>query len=254
MLEAFLNSALLIAVCMTLLFVVAAVIKNNSIVDIFWGLGFVIIAIFSISFSGDFTAKKILASSLVLIWGLRLSAHIFFRNIGKGEDFRYKAWREQWKNFYVRSFFQVFVLQGIMMLIIASPVTLVNSSASDEIGFLDILAVLVFASGFIFETVGDAQLTRFRTDPANKGKIITTGLWKYTRHPNYFGEALLWWGIWLFAASEINGLLTLISPVVITLLLRFVSGVPLLEKKYEGRTDWEEYKKLVSPFIPRYRK
>jgi steroid 5-alpha reductase family enzyme len=140
------------------------------------------------------------------------------------------------------------------MLIIASPVILVNSSTSDEVGFLDILAIVIFLSGFIFETIADAQLTKFRTEPPNKGKIITTGLWQYSRHPNYFGEALLWWGIWLFAASEINGLIALVSPVLITLLLRYVSGVPLLEKKYEGRADWEEYKKKVPPFIPCFRR
>jgi steroid 5-alpha reductase family enzyme len=254
MIGAFLNSALLIAVCMIFLFVVATVIRNNSIIDIFWGIGFVIIAVFTLFFSGDITAKKIIISLLVLIWGIRLSAHIFFRNLGKGEDFRYKVWRTQWTNFYLRSFFQIFVLQGIIMLIIASPVILVNSSTSDEVGFLDILAIVIFLSGFIFETIADAQLTKFRTEPPNKGKIITTGLWQYSRHPNYFGEALLWWGIWLFAASEINGLIALVSPVLITLLLRYVSGVPLLEKKYEGRADWEEYKKKVPPFIPCFRR
>jgi steroid 5-alpha reductase family enzyme len=254
MIHAILYSSLLVAGCMTFLFILATVIRNNSIVDIFWGLGFIIIAIFTLFYSGNITSKKAVLDALVVLWGVRLAFHILTRNIGKSEDFRYLEMRKNWKYFYLQSFFRIFMLQGLLMLIISLPIIFVNTSASDEIGFIDIIALLVFTCGFLFESIGDFQLRRFIKDPSNKGKIITTGLWNYTRHPNYFGEAVIWWGIWLFTIPEINGLLTIISPIIITLLLRYVSGVPLLEKKYEGRVDWEEYRKKVPVFIPRFRK
>ena len=249
----FIYSSLLVAGSMTGLFLLACRLKNNSIVDIFWGIGFLMLAIFTLAGTELITLKKIIVSLAVTAWALRLAIHIFLRNRGKGEDFRYRKWREDWKNFYIRSFFQVFVLQGVIMLIVASPVILINSSPSEYPGLTDFLGLIVFLTGFSIEVVADAQLNRFRKNPENKGQILTTGLWQFTRHPNYSGEALLWWGIWLMAVPEVNGLFTIVSPVMMTLLLRYVSGVPLLEKKYEGRADWEEYKKKVPPFIPRFR-
>ncbi len=249
----FLYNTLLILICMTGLFLLACRLKDNSVVDIFWGLGFAIIALFTMFISGDLTLKKALVCIVISAWGLRLSVHIFLRNRGRGEDFRYRNWRETWKNFYLQSFFKIFMLQGILMLIIASPVILINASASDDPGFLDICGLIFFFAGFAFEVIGDTQLARFRAIPENKGNLVKSGLWQYTRHPNYFGEALLWWGIWLMAVPEVNGLFTIVSPIVITLLLRYVSGVPMLEKKYEGRSDWEEYKSKVPAFIPRFR-
>jgi steroid 5-alpha reductase family enzyme len=186
----------------------------------------------------------------VLIWGLRLAIYIFLRNKGKGEDFRYKAWRDTWKFFILRSYLQIFILQGILMFIIALPIIFVNKAGPASFNFFDIAGILLFLTGYAFETIGDGQLARFKKDPANKGKIITGGLWRYTRHPNYFGEAVIWWGIGCFALPYPHGWIMLISPVIITLMLRFVSGVPMLEKKYAGRADFEEYKKRTPVFIP----
>jgi len=142
------------------------------------------------------------------------------------------------------------MLQGFFMLLIAWPIIHLNQGSSVDFGMIDIAGILIFSTGFYFEAMGDYQLTRFRKDPINSGKIITTGLWKFTRHPNYFGEALLWWGIWLMAVPLVDGIYTVISPITITLLLRYVSGVPMLEKKYEGRADWEEYKSRTPVFVP----
>lgn len=125
-----------------------------------------------------------------------------------------------------------------------------NESEETGLGIFDFVGILVWLTGFLFETIGDAQLASFRKNPANKEKLIQTGLWKYTRHPNYFGEVILWWGIWLFTIGVGQAWLGLIGPVVITLLILFVSGVPMLEKKYEGRPDWEAYKKKTSRFFP----
>jgi steroid 5-alpha reductase family enzyme len=242
--------ALLVFSYMSFVFILAIILKDNSIVDIFWGLGFIVLTVFSLWHSGSTDFKKIFVSSLVLVWGLRLSVHIFFRNRGRGEDFRYANWRRTWNNFVLRSFLQVFMLQGFFMLVIAWPVLHINYGASVESGMIDLAGSLIFLIGFLFEAVGDSQLVAFRKDTSNAGQIITTGLWKYTRHPNYFGEALLWWGIWLMAVPVVDGIYTVLSPITITLLLRYVSGVPMLEKKYEGRADWEEYKAKTPVFVP----
>jgi steroid 5-alpha reductase family enzyme len=242
--------AILVFAYMTLVFVIALVKKDNSVVDIFWGPGFIAIAMFSLFRGATAGPHKMAVNILVILWGVRLAMHIFTRNRGKGEDFRYKQWRDTWHHFILRSFFQIFMLQGIFLLIIAMPVYYVNYL--DNIGFrvTDWIGIALFATGFLFESVGDIQLFQFRRNPANKGKIITRGLWKITRHPNYFGEALIWWGFGFFALGLPYGWKTLISPVLITFMLRFVSGVPMLEKKYEGRPDWEEYKKKTAPFVP----
>jgi len=246
-------SASLILLCMISMFVLSILLKDNSIIDIFWGIGFILITVLCLVINGEYTLKKGITTLIVLLWGLRLAIHIYLRNKGKTEDFRYQAWRKSWNYFYLRSFLQVYLLQGSIMLVVAVPLILIVASPSDSFGFLEITGVLLFMTGFLFETIGDAQLSHFKKQAENKGKIITTGLWKYTRHPNYFGEALLWWGIWLLAVPEIDGLFTVISPVLITWLLRYVSGVPMLEKKYAGRPDWEAYKKEVPVFFPRIR-
>lgn len=242
-------SAFIILFYMTIIFLLAQGLKDNSIVDIGWGMGFIFITIFTL-FGEEINYRKILFSSLIIIWGGRLSVYIFIRNLGRGEDFRYRNWRNTWKHFRLRSYFQIFILQGLIMLIVALPVIWANGGESRVFGFYDLIGFIIFLIGFLFEVIGDRQISVFKKHPDNAGKILTTGLWKYTRHPNYFGEALLWWGIWLFAIPEVDGLFTIISPLVISLLLRFVSGVPMLEKKYEGRPDWEDYKTETPVFIP----
>ncbi len=243
--------SLVIFLYMTSIFIVAQVKKDNSIVDIFWGLGFILVAVYSLIQAGESTdLRKMIVTLLVSIWGVRLSVHIFLRNKGKGEDFRYKAWRGNWNFFILRSYLQIFMLQGIFMLIISSPVWFINYRSAEPLGIFDTLGLVLFGTGFFMEAVSDHQLSEFRKDPANKGKIMTTGLWALSRHPNYFGEALVWWGIGCYALSLHQGWYTLVGPLVITLLLRYGSGVPLLEKKYEGRADWEAYKKKTAPFFP----
>jgi steroid 5-alpha reductase family enzyme len=250
----FLQSALIILSLMTILFLVAIWLKDNSIIDSFWGLGILIISVFTLIASSEITFKKVFLASLVAIWSLRLSIHIFLRSWKHGEDFRYEACRKQWKFFYLRSYFQDFVLQGSLMLLVASPIILVNSSPAEHIGLIDSFGIVVFLAGFAFESIADLQLIRFKKNPENAGHLISSGLWRFSRHPNYFGEALLWFGIWIITIPEVDGVFTILSPVLMTLLLRYVSGVPMLEKKYEGREDWEKYKKDVPPFIPHFRK
>jgi len=238
---------------MILLWLLSLALRNASIVDIFWGTGFVIVAWAAFLFTPDgFLPRKLLLAALVTIWGLRLSIHILRRNWGKPEDFRYAAWRqESGRSWWWFSFFKVFLLQGVLLWIISAPLVAAQfSPAPARLGLLDVLGVLVWAFGFYFEAAGDAQLERFKSNPANKGKLLTTGVWHYTRHPNYFGDAAQWWGYFLIAAGA-GGWWTVFSPVLMTLLLVRVSGVALLEKTLiETKPGYREYAQTTSAFVP----
>ncbi len=230
-------------------FIISIIKKRNDVADIAWGLGFPILAWISFVISG-FSLLSILVNILVTIWGVRLAWHIYKRHKGKPEDSRYLAWRKEWKNFYFRSFLQVFMLQGLMLFLISIPVIFINNSKLSSFSILSILGIAVWLVGFYFEVTGDAQLSNFISKPENKGKVMQEGLWKYSRHPNYFGEVTMWWGIFIISLAIPSGLFTIIGPITITILILFVSGVPLLEKKYAGRQDFEKYKKQTSVFLP----
>jgi steroid 5-alpha reductase family enzyme len=236
-------------------FVVATIIKNNSIVDIGWGLGFVLVS-WILFFLGDpsvHTIEKLIVNIMVSFWGLRLFYHILKRNAYQEEDFRYKKWREDWGKWVVlRAFFQVFMLQGVFMYLVGFGVFYINMIGSqiDQIIWLFILGIIVWLSGYLFEVIGDHQLKEFINRKNKDKKLMTEGLWKYTRHPNYFGEALLWWGIFVAVISFNAPFALIISPITITLLLRFVSGVPMLEKRMSQREGWDAYAKKTNVFFP----
>jgi steroid 5-alpha reductase family enzyme len=255
MLHLILASAAAVFVYMTALFVVALARKDNSIVDIGWGPGFVVVALLCFFAGKSYRARPILVTGLVVIWAARLAMHIFFRNRGRGEDYRYALWRKDWgKWFVLRSFFQVFMLQGFFLLLISYPIVLINYETGKGLSPLDGAGVLVWLGGFFFEVVGDEQLRRFKQKPENKGRIMTMGLWRITRHPNYFGEAAQWWGIFLLALSLPHGWTAVISPLVITFLLLKVSGVTMLEKKYAGNKEFADYAGRTSAFFPWFAK
>jgi len=240
-------------VYMNLMFILALALKRNDIVDIAWGLGFIVTSLMLLIFVPDYNWRRLLVSGLVALWGLRLAIYIHLRNKGKQEDFRYARWRREWgKHWIVRSYLQVFILQGFFMLIIAYPLFMFGGFGRHAFGLLDAVGLLVWVFGFVFESLGDYQLMKFKKAPANKGKVMNIGLWKYTRHPNYFGESVMWWGIFLLAVSADWGWIAVISPIVITWLLVKVSGVPMLEKKYADNPEYQAYIKNTSPFIPRF--
>ena len=248
----YLNVLLIILGLMTLLWLVSLLLKNSSIVDIFWGTGFVITAWVSFALTPDgFPLRKLLISILTTVWGLRLSLYILWRNAGKGEDFRYRKWRDEaGPSWWWRSFFKVFLLQGILLWIISAPLLAAQFlPAPDRLTLLDFLGIAVWLIGFFFEAAGDFQLARFKSDPANKGKVMDRGVWRFTRHPNYFGDAAQWWGYYLIAASA-GGWWAIFSPVLMTLLLMRVSGVALLEKTLETRPGYKEYVERTSAFLP----
>jgi steroid 5-alpha reductase family enzyme len=245
------TAAMAIFIFMTAVFVLAQLRKNNSIVDIAWGPGFVVTAAALLAREPVLDPARALVTILVLVWGIRLATHIYSRNRGKPEDFRYARMRQGWgKAVAVKSFFFIFMLQGLLMLIVSLPITAVFSSPARPLGAVEVAGALVFVAGFVFEAVGDHQLAAHIRNPANTGRLMTRGLWSTTRHPNYFGEATLWWGVGLIALPSANGAAALLGPLTITLLLVFVSGVPLLERKYAGRPDWEAYKARTSMFVP----
>jgi steroid 5-alpha reductase family enzyme len=251
--EAYAIGGLVVFGLMILLWLVSLILKDSSIVDIFWGSGFVIAAWVYFALTPDgFAARKWLLVSLVTVWGLRLTVHLFNRNWGKGEDFRYQKWREEaGDSWWWRSFFKVFLLQGLFMWLISAPTLAAQISPSPErLIWLDWLTIPVWLVGFAFEAGGDWQLQRFKADPANKGKLLTSGFWRYTRHPNYFGDALQWWGFYLLALAA-GGWWTLFSPIIMTFLLRNVSGVTMLEKSLkDSKPGYKEYVESTNAFIP----
>lgn len=230
---------------------VSLLTKRNDVADVAWGLGFVLLAWMSLFLADSVSIRGVVVCTLVSVWGIRLAWHIHTRNKGKKEDYRYAEWRTLWgKWFYLRSYFQVYLLQGALLFLVVMPVLIINGNAGAELGVLDFVGVAVWIVGFFFEVVGDAQLARFIKNPANKGKLMRSGLWQYTRHPNYFGEVTLWWGIWLIALSVPQGWVGVIGPIVITFLILKVSGIPMLEKKMEENPEFAEYKKRTSMFVP----
>lgn len=227
--------------------------KDASIVDTFWGLGFVLIAVLCAVIGGGYESRRVLIAALTTVWGLRLAIHIFWRNRGKGEDFRYRAMRARHgKRFPIVSLYSVFALQGVLMWMVSLPLQVGEISREPaRITTLDWAGALVWLVGFTFESIGDLQLARFKAEPANKGKVMDRGLWHYTRHPNYFGDALLWWGFFLIALSTPAGIWTLISPLIMTVLLMKVSGVALLEKTLvKTKPEYLSYTQRTNAFFP----
>lgn len=238
-------------------FVISLIRHDNGTADIAYGWGFALVAWVTYLW-GVPGITALVASVLATVWAARLSIRIYLRNRGKPEDFRYKTWREEWgKTFVVRSFLQVYMLQGLIIFLVALPISLLNIyGAESTISTVALIGFLLWAIGFYFEAVGDYQLARFIRDPLNKGKVMDKGLWRYTRHPNYFGESLMWWGLALASSSilvpilGVAGLIPFLGPVLITFLLLKVSGVPMLEARFAGEPLWEVYKAKTSAFIP----
>lgn len=229
-------------------FVTAVVLKNNTVADIFWGLGF--IAVLVPAWLRHPSPLAHLLFGLVLLWGIRLAVYISARSRGKKEDFRYKKWRKEWGSTWLwRSYLQVFVLQGAFLTVIASAAWW-GIVQGGQLNVWGIVGVMVWIIGFLFEAVGDWQKYQFKQNSDNTDKILTTGLWRYTRHPNYFGEVTQWWGIWLIMLTVPFGWLAIISPLTITWLILFVSGIPMLEKKYKDDPEYQRYQERTSAFFP----
>ncbi len=250
MLTLFLKCAFIIWLYATAWYIIALYKKRNDVADIAWGLGYIFICVF-LFVTQAHSAIPLLLYVLIVCWGGRLSVYIYLRNKNKAEDFRYRQWREEWgKSFYWRSYLQVFILQGFILLIIISPVIFAASSEPQQWTLFTWAGLGCWLLGFYFQTVGDYQLSVFKRQQKPAGTILQTGLWKYSRHPNYFGELMMWWGIFIIIIPLSGSWYFIISPVTISFLLLFVSGIPLLEKKYDDNPAFEAYKKRTSALIP----
>jgi len=252
-LNLFFEGALLIISLLTILWLISVFIKNVSIVDIFWGLGFLFINLYYFLASDEFYTRKIILLVLVTLWALRLSIYLAWRNIGKGEDYRYQEFRKKYgeERYWWVSFFQVFLLQGILIVLVSLPLLATNfETQNDYLNLFDYLAILFWVIGFIFESAGDYQLSKFKMNPNNKGKVLNTGLWKYTRHPNYFGDTMVWWAYAIFSIVSQN-YWSFIGSIIMTLLIVKVSGVALLEKSLKDKKlEYLEYIRKTNSFFP----
>jgi len=227
--------------------------RDASIVDPVWPLGFVVVAWIAFVLADGVTGRRLLLALLTTVWGLRLGIYLAWRKRGHGEDFRYVAMRRRYgERFGWVSLVTVFGVQGALMWVVALPVTLGPVPDEPGLGLLAVLGALVWAGGLAFEAIGDAQLARFKADPASAGQVMDRGLWRYTRHPNYFGDACVWWGLAIIAAETTLGRWGLVGAVVMTVLLRRVSGVTLLERSLvRRRPGYLDYTARTSPFLPR---
>jgi steroid 5-alpha reductase family enzyme len=236
---------------MLALFIVSLVRRDNSIVDIAWGPGILAITLATLWWWQPAGLRPVLVTVLVAVWALRLAAHLFFRNQGRGEDWRYAQLRRKWtSHFWLHSLFQIFFLQGVLLIVVALPVLWVNTLGGPHLTWLDWLGFAVWLAGFAWEATADHQLSRFLQNPDNKGRVLSTGLWKYSRHPNYFGEIIQWWGIWLIALSVSQGWLTILGPLTITFLILKVSGVPLVEIRQRENPEFREYATRTNAVFP----
>lgn len=238
--------------CMLLLWCVSLARRDVSIVDPFWGTGFAMVGWIVMALHRPSPTRVLLLTGLVTVWGLRLSLYLLWRNHGHGEDRRYAAMRAQHgTRFRWVSLFTVFLLQGALLWFISFPLQVAATRAeTTELGVLDLAGMMLWLSGFLFESIGDWQLARFRSDPSNAGRVLNRGLWRFTRHPNYFGDFCIWWGVFLIAAAGGAGW-TVASPLVMSVLLMRVSGVTLLEQSItDRRPDYAEYQRQTNAFFP----
>lgn len=253
MMEIYIKAFALIMILMTILWLFSIALTNVSIVDLFWGFGYVITNLYYYLETGTPNTVKIILLVLVSIWGLRLTVYLSWRNVGKGEDFRYKQFRKDFgaKRYWWFSFFQTFLLQGVLMWIISSTLLGVNLNSYElKYPIIFYLGTIIWLIGFIFETGGDWQLANFKKKKENKGKVLNTGFWKYTRHPNYFGDSAVWWG-YAFMAISVGAYWYIIGSIIMTLLIIKVSGVALLEKTLvDSKPGYEEYVRKTSSFFP----
>jgi len=227
--------------------------RNVTIADSLWGLGFVLVAWQTFLLNDGFAGRQLLTAVLASIWGFRLCIHLTLRNWGKSEDPRYGQWRkESGRKFWIVSLFKVFLLQaGFLWLVSLALQWAIVSEQPKSLTFLDLFGTIVWLTGFLFEAIGDWQLARFKAAKPNQGQVMDKGLWAYSRHPNYFGDALVWWGIYLIALSTPNSWWTAASPILITLVLVKITGVAMMERTIaDRRPEYAEYIAKTNAFIP----
>ena len=250
MLKGLLFADLLAALlCMTAAFWVARERKRLDIVDLVWSPTFVIIA--AIVAGYEFTWRTVLVLVLVDAWAIRLVSHLSDRAKSRKDDPRYKAMSRKWKgNLWRQAYLRVFLFQGLLVWLISLPVILAAGKSTGASALFTVLGLAVWAQGFVVEAIADKQLKAFVSGGTDKGEVLQSGLWRYSRHPNYYGEISQWFGIALIACSAHNGWIGLLSPLVLTATIVFISGLPPIEKRRRGNLEYQEYKRRTSPLLP----
>lgn len=254
-------SALFLLFYLIIAFIVGTIKENNGLMDVFYGPGYFVVALSSLILffiaNNEVNIRQLIITFLVFIWALRLATYVFIRNRGKPEDYRYQAMRRKWKtNIVLKSFIRIYMFQGVVIFIVAFPIWFVNSIDNPAIQILNFSGIslwfgaIIWFIGFLFETFSDYQLYKFKQNPENKGKVMDRGLWKYTQHPNYFGEVTQWWGIFIIALAVPFGFISIIGPTFITYMIFKVSGIRLLNWRYKDDDKYAEYKKRTSVFFP----
>ncbi len=245
-------SGLAILVAIYLLIMVILVIRKHdtSFGNFSWGGGVLLVTLYSFFVSSSYLPRQILVSVLVLLWGIRLGVY-FYSRYKKGKDQRYISWSQRWGIWSIPfTVVWVFVLNGLFLLIMSLPSIMVNTQKSGQLTIVDAFGFLLWVIGFYFESMSDYQLHWFMQNPENKGKIMEEGLWKYSRHPNYFGEITMWWGIFIILLSVPYGYLTIITPLAISTTLIFFTGIPWNEQVFKDNPEYEKYKKRTNMLIP----
>lgn len=254
-------AAIALFVYIIIAFIVCTIKKNNGYMDVFYGPAYVVTSlgalIYILLLGNSLNLRHIVMNILVILWAIRLGTYVYIRNHGKPEDYRYAKQRDEWKHFLLQSFFRTFLFQGLVIFIVDIPVWFTNISENPSVtnliefyGITLWLGALIWLVGFTFETLGDWSLYKFLQKPENKGKVMDKGVWKYTQHPNYFGEVTQWWGLFVIALAVPFGFITVIGPAYITFQIIKVSGVRLLDKHFEGNVKYQDYKRRTSSFIP----
>lgn len=246
------GACLLVGIYLTLMLIAVWIKKDNSLGNFTWGVGTVLVTLYTFFTHNIHNPRHILLTSLIVFWGIRLGI-FFYSRYKKGADPRFVAWQLEWGSAtFFLSFLWIFIAQGALLVIMSVPAILVNRSPLifGQLNWLDYCALVLWCIGFYFESVSDYQLYRFMKNPLNKGNVMDQGLWRYSRHPNYFGEMLMWWSIFLIALSSKNGIYAIIAPVTITILLRYITGVPLLEATFKDNPEYQAYKNRTNMLIP----
>jgi steroid 5-alpha reductase family enzyme len=235
-------------------FLLSLVFNRQDIADFFWGFYCIALAVSSLALGGAIHWMQYVVTGLVIIWGMRLCSHIFLRLTEHDEDKRYAIWRAEWMEksaayFYIRSLGQVFLLQGFLAMLVILPVILFNLSSDVVFSPIMILGGAVWLFGFIFEMIADDQLSDYLAKKP-RPRVLQTGLWQYSRHPNYFGEVTQWWGIWLITVTTMTGWIGILGPITITILILYVSGIPMLEAHFADSKTYQKYQSETNAFIP----
>ena len=238
---------------MSLVFLVAWKQKRIDLVDSFWGPTFIVVALVAAYLSGPLSAGGWIITALVVIWGTRLWWHIFRRYLASSkQDPRYTELSSKWpaRRKWLQVYLRVYIVQALLALVISMPVIAVLHGGGSSSSLWLVLGVAVWLVGFVCEATADRQLAGFISDKNNRGKLMTTGLWRYSRHPNYFGEVTQWWGIWLAAVGTHYAAVAVVGPLLITYLIVFVSGLPPAEARMSRKPGWDDYKKRTGILLP----